>query len=308
MPPPTRAPGPPPAEPRLPNTPPAVPAQRGWCAVAWLDSAGNRVTPRTPGSIVVVAICVHRRCPSQVHARLDLVDACIAIAVEEAAGHPALVVLPGGFFGFDAEAWWQGAPDPWAGLGLTPADDAMITARVGHAANMLGVGSAVVFGRDDGMLNRDQVAWVIQRGVPAPQVIRRGSTSIAARHVQVGPVRATVFVCGEFTNSRTRVNGPFDGRTYLNLHDPATSIVGTGVLVDVAHAHVRGTVEAENAGPRNVHQRQMEEFSSSGASVLVHHHDGAKARKGHTRCDCASDWIMFRGGLWLEEQAVQPIP
>lgn len=304
------APSAPPTQPAVPPVPPIggprpLPNPSGWYVFDWIDAQGNRVAGHTPGAVGVMGVCVHRLLSTSIAARLAFMDAVLAIATVKAAGRPVFIALPGGFFGFDADMWWEETGDAWVGLALTTAQATAIRAHVQARIDQLAVGSAIAFGSDTGRYNAQQALCVVQRETPA-RVIYRATTPLANRHVQVGLLRATVFVCGEFTGSYTGANGPYHGA--LHLDDPAAQLAGTGLLVDLAHAFVRGTVEASLAGPRNVHQGQMEAFSETGASLLVHHHDGALAGAGHQRCDTASNWLLFRGGGWIGEAEVHPIP
>lgn len=283
-----------------------LPTPRGWYVMVCLDGQGNRVNAGTPGAVGVLAVCVHRMLPTATADRLRFVEAAVAIAAAAAKSYPVLIVLPGGFFGFDAEVWWQGGGDPWTGLAFTGAQALAVRSHIQTLVDGLPKGSAIAFGSDTGGSNAQQALCVIQHGVPS-RVISRTSTPLAARHVQVGGLRATVFVCGEFTGSPTDPNGPYFGTVHLD--DAAADLPGTGLLVDLAHAHVRGTVDNNVGGPRNVHQRQMEAFSAVGASALVHHHDGALVANGsRVRCDTASNWLMFRGGMWVNDDEVHQIP
>jgi hypothetical protein len=133
--------------------------------------------------------------------------------------------------------------------------------------------------------------------------MHRTSTPLADRYFRVGPLQATVFICGEFTGSSTWANGPFHDGQLLDVDD----LNATGLLVDLAHAHVSGTVDAPLAAPRNVHQRQMEAFSPMGASLLVHHH-GGELTAGRARSDAASNWVLFRRGRSIADEHVIPSP
>lgn len=293
--------------PTTPPQPPAprarpTPATRGWYVLTWMDGQGNSVAAHAPGSVAVMAVSVHRLVPTATVARLQLMDTVVAIAAAAAPKHPVFITLPGGFFGFDADAWWEETGDPWAGLAFTPAQAAAVRVHAQALVDGLPAGSAITFGSDIGAANSDQALCVIQHATAA-RVIRRTSTPLSGRHVQVGPLRATVFVCGEFTGSPTSANGPFYNGRLLQV----TDLAGTGLLVDLAHAHVTGTVHAPTAPPRNVHQGRMEAFSSAGASLLVHHH-GGEITAGRARKDAASNWVLFRGGTWVDERAVTHIP
>jgi hypothetical protein len=277
---------------------------------AWIDAQGSSAVARAQGSVGVMAVCVHRRLPTNVAVRLAFIDTVLAIAAAATEEQPVFIALPGGFFGFDAELWYQhtqpGDPDPWGGLAFTVAQAAAVRAHVQTGLDRLPPGSAIVFGSDLSGANSDQAACLIQRQTPA-RVIHRTSTPLANRHVQVGPVRATVFVCGEFTGSDTPPNGPFNGNALLQ--DPANALPTTSLLVDLAHAHVRSQSGPVARGVMfaPVHQRQMEAFSPIGASVLVHHH-GGELTAGRARNDAASNWVLFRGGQWIGDEEVHLIP
>lgn len=275
---------------------------RGWYVFAWVDGQGNAVPARSPGAVGVMAVSVNRRLPTTTRERLRFMDTVVAIAAAATAKHPVFIALPAGFFGFDAEVWWEETGGAWAGLAFTPAEAAAVRAHAQALVDGLPLGSAIAFGSDIGGANGDQAACVVQHGSVA-RVIHRTSTALADRHVRVGPLLATVFICGEFTGSSTWANGPFHDGRLLHVHD----LSDTGFLVDLAHAHVSGTVHAPLASPRNVHQGQMEAFSPMGASLLVHHHGGELTGE-RARKDAASNWVLFRGGQWIADEEVRPIP
>jgi hypothetical protein len=241
-------------------------------------------------------VCVNRRLPTTIAARLGLMDAVVTAAAEAAADHPVFVALPAGFFGFDADIWQEESGDPWTGLALSAAETSAVCAHAQSLVDRLPNGSAMTFGSDLGKANSDQAVWVIKRGEVARE-IRRTSTPLSARHVQVGPLRATVFVCGEFTGSERDGNGPFFEDEYLEVDDLDT----TGLLVDVAHAHVKGTIDAAKPNPRWVHEVQMVKFAKTknmGAATLTHHH-GGELTDGRPVYDAQSSWVLYRGGSWI---------
>lgn len=270
----------------------ARPSPQAWYVLTWMDAKGRKVAAKSTGSVAVMAVCVHRLFPTAVPARLDLLERVVGIATVEAETFPILVALPGGFFGFDADLWKRGDPDPWRDLKPTSTEDGAIRVRVQAAVNRLGPSSAVAFGRDDGGAKSDQVAWIFQPAATKVREIRRACTPVAARHVTVGSITATIFVCGEITGSHTPANGAFDGNRHL--YDSVADLPGTQLLVDLAHAYVR-----KSGGPRHPHFGQMTWFSSVGASVLVHHHAGELKGSGEAHFASRSDWILFRGGTWV---------
>ena len=222
------------------------------------------------------------------------------------AGTESLWVFPGGYFGFDGSAP-RDSDTAWPGF-----DPEAIRPRLLSVLNCYPRQAVLTFGADyprrkDTPYNEDlQQAWVCRlsaEGTCELQIINRGNTDIPGRTLTIGPLRAAVFICGEFTGSWTEQNGPYyDGRL---LTDPATQLAGCRLLVDLAHSRVQRSVWA-GPGPRRVHQRQMLRFSEHGAAVLTHHHPGL-VKDGRARTGSQSNWIVFRGGQWLDEKAVTPV-
>lgn len=270
---------------RAPGGPEKGAGDVAWVAITAVSSGGARAAVQAQGSVAVLAVSVHEAAPSGMNARLDLARRVIARCAHRVApGQASLWVFPGGYFGYG-----------WRGLDL-----AALQVGLDAVISDLPANAVLVAGADTG--EDDQQVWVARAGAAQAdiQTIRRRQTPLQGRSFAVGAVRAAAFVCGEFTGSRTKANGPYHEREFLT--DPVVALAGCDVLVDVAHRRVRGSVNGD-ASPRMVHQLQMERFASRGTAVLVHHHGGER-RYGRAKADCASNWIVHRGGEWLSERDV----
>jgi len=274
-----------------------------WVAVAWIDAAGSRAQPGANEAIPVFAVSVHERYPTTRRDRFQLLQEIASrMRCYVPEGMPSLWVFPGGFFGFDAFRC------RWLSLGKT--ELCAIKTRLATILTKFPPGAKVAIGVDTG--NRGiQEAWIVSLNMRRQLqkiAIQRGVTDLPGRAVNIGPVQAAFFICGEFTGSKTPANGPYHKNHYLE--DPVADLSHCRLLVDLAHHRVRHTINSSPDRPMYalVHQRQMERFSRHGAAILTHHHGGERAGKDkHQKTDCCNNWIVFKGGRWLKEAAVMPI-
>jgi hypothetical protein len=270
-----------------------------------IDHQGREVSAGSPDSLIVFVVSVHEQYPTDEVAREQLLS-----EVRErqrhlvSSGMASLWVFPAGYFGFNAFAARGGEREVWPGF-----NGVRLRSRLSEILATYPQHAWLAFGADaprDGDSNSQQV-WVCHTdsaGETEVRVITRGQTAIPERTIQVGPVRAAFFDCGEFTGSRTGENGPFCDYEYLD--DVSAQLADCRLLVDLAHSRVSGTVGGV-PGPRRVHEAQMRRFADHGAAVLTHHHAGFLSG-GRPRSDSQSNWIMFRGGSWLDSSQVISIP
>ena len=271
-----------------------------WVAEAWIDSEGHESTSQTQNSIGVFAISVHEKYPIDVRRRLLLLQEIgQRMRSHVPAGRTSLWVYPGGYFGFDAVASRGGGGEPWPGFDA-PAVRAGLPAVLRHYSPC----AHLAIGADRDM--DFQEVWLLSpdEDPRQPHTITRGYCELARRTIAIGKLRAAFFVCGEFTGSYTDANGPFCEAQHLE--DAVLQLSDCRLLVDLAHSRVKGSVNG-NAGPRLVHQLQMEYFSSHGAAVLTHHHPGFLTA-GRSRDNSQSNWVILHGGKWLDEGCVHVVP
>jgi hypothetical protein len=279
-----------------PGMPPKVWA---WVAEAWIDRDGNEGRPQQKDCLAVFAASVHEDFPTGPEERMELLHAVARQFRDRVpAGVPSLWVFPGGYFGFDARAFREDPATGWPGF-----DEEVIREALPSVLAAYPKEARLAFGADAPLGEDEQQVWVCWRtpeGAVDLHTITRGRTDLPGRILQVGPVRAAFFVCGEFTEA----GGPFCPGHYLA--SPETQLAGCRLLIDLAHARVPGTVQG-SPGRRNVHERQMGRFVDHGAAVLTHHHPGLRIN-GRPRSGSQSNWIVFRGGHWLPEKRVVPLP
>ncbi|WP_437681888.1 hypothetical protein [Sorangium sp. So ce131] len=267
-------------------------ATRAWVAQAPLDVDGRRATTPSRAKAVIFAVSVSSDVPPTTTARIDLMShVAQTMRGRVGRGVSSLWVFPGGYFGFD--------PRRKVWLGLRDSDVQQIECEIRRAAMEFPRASVVAVGVD--YLDWQQV-WILEDSSGQVQIrqITREVTSLDQRIFSVGQFRAAAFVCGEFTGSRTRRNGPFfiDAAGHPHyLDEPDRQLRNCHILIDLAHQRVAGTV---NAPPnrRMVQQRQMERFSRHGVAVLTHHHDGRQS-SGRAHSKHQSNWVVFPEGDWL---------
>ncbi len=280
---------------------PAV-SPRCWVAEASIDRFGNQCESVDPDGLAIFAVCVHEQYPATESLRLKLLrQVGENFRPRVPAGLPSLWMFPGGYFGFNSSAP-RDSDEAWPGF-----DSASVQRQLPVVLSEFPPLGWVAFGADYPDGANVQQAWVYRHteaGAVKCRVISRGCTDISDRTVDLGVVSATFFVCGEFTGSRSEQNGPFFAGQYLN--EPLRQLADCGLLVDLAHIHVPGSVHG-SPGPRRVHEAQMMRFSQHGAAVLTHHHGGAMV-EGRPRTDHQSNWIVFRGGQWLSTASVTTLP
>ena len=279
---------------------------RAWVARAAVRADGTECGRYEEPSVVFFAVCVHKGMSTDIVDRLDLMRKIgSTFRSEVPAGTESLWVFPGGYFGFNASL------GNWAHLD----DAALARIRQGVARGLdeFAEQSTIAFGVDSLIERRSleaprQQVWIARR-TPRPLLakITRGESALADRLFRIGPLNAAFFVCGEFTGSKTDENGPFceGGRGGLYLTNPAAQLPSSTVLVDLAHREVSGSV-SELRNRRMVHQLQMDRFASHGPAILAHHHSG-RLSAGRPHFKHQSNWIVFRGGRWLEAKKVVQI-
>jgi hypothetical protein len=274
-----------------------------WVAEAWIDRDGYEGRPQQKNCLAVFAVSVHEAFPTGPEERLELL---VAVGKQfrdrVPAAAPSLWVFPGGYFGFDPRAFHKDPATGWPGFDETVIREALPSVLAAYPAD-----ARLAFGADAPLGEKEQQAWVCWRtheGAVDLHTITRGRTDLPGRILEVGPVRAAFFVCGEFTGSHTEPNGPFCQQQYLD--SPGIQLAACRLLIDLAHSRVLGSVNGP-PGPRRVHERQMQRFVDHGAAVLAHHHPGMMSN-GRPRSDSQSNWIIFRGGRWLPEKGVVSLP
>jgi hypothetical protein len=277
-----------------------LPLPRCWAAEAWVDSDGCEATTQAPGAIGIFAVSVHEQYPAEERQRIRLLEEvgqCLSSRVPP--GSDSLWVYPGGYFGFDPLAFREGGGEPWPGFDASGIREALPTVLRSYPA-----GAKLALGAD-GKEQQVWVSWLGAGGSFQLKTITRHHCDLPERSVKVASLRAAFFVCGEFTGSYTKANGPFCGDQYLA--DPATQLADCHLLVDLAHSRVKGSVYGA-PGPRLVHQRQMLRFTSRrGTAILTHHHPGCLTA-GRARDDCQSNWVIFHGCKRLDESRVHAVP
>jgi hypothetical protein len=285
----------------LPAVPASIQLPEPWCwvAEAWTDAEGRETSPEARNAVGIFAVSVHEQYPADVRQRLQLLrEVSHRLGCRVPTGNDSLWVYPGGYFGFNAAAFREDEDKAWPGF-----DAPTVLAELPAVLRAYPSRARLAFGADD---KRQQVwvCWLAADGSLGLRTITRHDCDLPQRGVEIGPVRVAFFVCGEFTGSETIANGPYCGNTYLT--DPAAQLSDCRLLIDVAHSRVKGSVHGP-PGPRLVHQQQMRRFAVQGAAVLTHHHPGWQTA-GRARDDCQSNWVVFRGGTWLDSDRVQVLP
>jgi hypothetical protein len=277
---------------------------RAWIAQGQADSNGYQLQSQEQAALFIYAVSVRDSLSGKVEERLRLLDDVRKrFAQEVPARIASLWVFPGGYFGFSAARGKWGYLDVQARRHLER--EFIKLARHFPAPSLIAVGVDSRSGTESGEVT--QQVWVAERHENVINVSRvtRAHSQLVERQFTVGSTNAAFFICGEFTGSATKHNGPFcfdtDERACF-LKDPARQLRGSNVLVDLAHNKVSGSISG-SCGPRMVHRLQMERFSKRGVSVLTHHHLG-RLSNGRPHFKHQSNWIVFRRTTWLAESAV----
>jgi hypothetical protein len=270
-----------------------------WVAEACIDSEGTEAAAQTPEALRVFAVSVHEQYPTDERQRLLLLqEVAQRLGSRAPPGCDSLWVYPAGYFGFDAAAFRDGSVEAWPGFDVNVVRERLPTVLRGYPSL-----ARLAVGADD-QAQRLWVSWLDASGSLQLQTITRHHCKLPDRVMAIGPIRAAFFVCGEFTGSCTEANGPYWGNEYLC--DPAVQLADCRLLVDLAHSRVKGGVYRP-PGPRLVHHRQMLRFAARGTAILTHHHPGCQSA-GRARDDCQSNWVIFRGGMRLDNSRVHVIP
>lgn len=279
-----------------------------WVAHARAASSWRRAQNAVRPALAIFAVSVRDSFSAVVNDRLRLMTAVAdRFASSVPAGVASLWVFPGGYFGYSA------ARNRWSELSATT--HLAIERDIRTVARRFPVPSLIAVGVDGYATRHDnyptQQVCVVERRQSGIEISRitRGESPLAERQFKIGSARAAFFVCGEFTGSYTANNGPFwTDRERVNhyLDDLPSQLRDCNVLVDLAHHKVSGSVSGV-CGPRMVHRRQMERFSTRGIAVLTHHHAGDFAN-GRPHFKHQSNWIVFRGGDWLPAADVEEFP
>lgn len=297
--------------PKVHQTPPTRGANhdpRGWLAQAAMLADGRPCRANQPADLFVFSLSVREGYSTDFDDRLSLLsDVFVHFGSSVPSSTASLWVLPGGYFGFDASGFQWAHLDHLAERRLERAVLSTLRASPVHSTLALGVdtlrrpvpGSEVL-----------QYAWIAQHQPGGRSLLKvsRGDTSLSHRTVDIGPLNAAFFVCGEFTGSHTVENGPYfrdQGGSDCFLDDPVHQLAQCNLLVDLAHRQVSGSVSGA-CNRRMVHRRQMNRFAPQGAAVLAHHHRGLSS-SGRAHFKHQSNWIMFRGGTWLAPSAVAEV-
>jgi hypothetical protein len=260
---------------------------RVWLASALINYNGEKSEPSSPSTLMLNGIHVHLDYPMEVKSRLQLISYVPQNTLSKDIKYESLWVYPGGFFQCINKQEYQNL--------FNKVENYLVTYPPG---------STIVFGVDQ---NSDQYAWIIQINrnsrIEYLKEIKRGNTAINDRIIEIGELKVSVFVCGEFTGSRTSNNGPF--YKFFLLSDVCNQLEGVNLLVNLAHWEVSKSLN-EKYHKRYVHQNQLSKFSCQGAGILVQHHRG-KQRENRPHFKHASNWIIFKGGRWLSDDEVTTI-
>jgi len=285
-----------------------LPQPCAWIAEARISARGGPLRHGQKPALLLFSVSVHRDFPANIRDRLSLLgEVRYRFARKVPAGTSSLWVFPGGYLGFDASAnMWH-----HFNRGVYREIEVSVLRALSrfpvHATVALGVDSRRGPTPDSDVR---QQAWVTQRHPDGCSIakVTRGESTIRARQFSVGPLKAAFFVCGEFTGSRTEQNGPFFCDSNGNesfLTDPVAQLRDCHLLVDLAHQEVSGSLSGV-CSPRMVHRLQMKRFSRRGDAVLSHHHSGLLT-DGRPHFKHQSNWVVFRGGQWLDASRVRPM-
>jgi hypothetical protein len=269
----------------------AQPSVRAWVAAGTIDAHGARCDSPQNGALTIVAVSVNETCTSSIEERIALMHDVVRIK-RLPEGVPSLWVYPGGYFGFNAAAYSNGDGSPaWPGVAASH-----VEAKLGDIVKAHPVGAWVAFGVDLDVNVKHQQAWLIRNsstgsGARLEQYkIKRGETSLAERCFDLdgNGLKAAFFVCSEIAAYEDQLSE-------------------CRLVVDLAHVRVPGTVYCDHAGTRMLHQREFDRVSAYGAAVLAHHHIGELTTAGTEHFRHQSNWILFRGGVWLDSADVEAI-
>lgn len=286
----------------------SVPRPRGWVAQARLLADGSPCGISQQAELLLFCLSVHEDFSANLDDRIALLhEVANRFGTSVPANTASLWVFPGGYFGFNASAATWTYLDHLTGRRLERAVLRAVGRLPVHATVALGVDS-LRNPAGDGAVRQN--AWVGQRhpGGSTLTMLTRGESPLEHRQFSVGPLTACFFICGEFTGSRTSQNGPFfkdKGGSEHFLDDPVHQLSQCNLLIDLAHRQVSGSVSG-SCNRRMIHRLQMERFSQQGAGVLAHHHRGCGSA-GRAHFKHQSNWVVFRGGHWLESTAITAI-
>jgi hypothetical protein len=279
------------------------PENRAWIAEAWAAADGGPCQAPEQAALHIFCISVHEDYSATIDDRISLMmEIGNKFTGRVQAGTPSLWIFPAGYFGFEASTRsWKPLDDLKLQRIEREVRDVLLPRFPDHATVAFGVDTKV----------EHQQAWIVQRasdGIPSIIKVTRTESSLERRQLVVGSLQAAFFVCGEFTGSATQNNGAFridsNGAKH-RLNDIVAQLSNCHVLVDLAHSRVPGSVW-NDANQRMVHQRQMKVFSDIGVAILSHHHGGRRT-SGRAHYQDQSNWIIYRGGQWLEPKMVTEI-
>jgi hypothetical protein len=270
-----------------------IPTPKGWIAEAWIDSEGNETKSSVPGNVGVFAICVNSNYATDAEQRITLLkEVAHGYASHVPSGHASLFVFPAGFFSFPPNfSDWDDESDKT----VVENEAFPLQNRLEDALSHYPPNAWVAVGVDHYQGFVQQV-WLCSFGQDKKITVRkitRHSGDVNDHKVSIGPLIGTFFVCAEFYEDH-----------YLS--NSCGRLADCRLLVDLAHRHVRGTIDGDPS-PRMSHLSHIIEFVPHGTAVLTHHHSGRRT-SGRARNDCRSDWIFFKGGKRLDPRQVRPIP
>lgn len=279
-----------------------------WVGSALLNATGGDGSSSPDGALRVFATSVHEAYPQELESRLKLLTLVgMHCKSKLPNGAPSLFIFPGGYFGFSIDASGNGV---WLGVDRKALQQALPSVMQQYPAN-----TVLAFGVDEDTGGCEQYAYIVRKSISGEVTLTkicRAETGLRERTFNVGPLTAAFFVCGEFTGGRSWANGPYCGSDYLT--SIAEQLGEYQLVVDLAHHRIPGTVNpGKEAAKVMPHQRQMERFKEIGASILVHHHAGELKWNDEEDDYCwknrhCSNWVLFRGGVWLSKSAIEQLP